>query len=510
MIKYIFSSRVYTVAFIIILLLYFAFWWCYKLDTLPGLHGDEAWVGLKAYDYQTQPFDRLSGMTYYTGIIQTLVVQLSFNIFGIGVYQLRLPGVIINLLAIMIILSSFIFYRFYKQAVLFTLMLAASTLYVISARIAWEVNTFNLFFISISFASLMVIYHSRENYKLLWICLFWLSNILGSYNHIIYSCISVAGFIGLSLWAIQKDAILSCKLFVLTASNFVNVVLVFLIQRYNLNFFYQNPEYLPMCIAVIIGMESAIYYKFFSTSITIGFLPRKFNYLIISILCLIFVYNHGKGLFDVLSQYKLILEVYSYECSTLFQTVFTFCATLFVLFAAWLLFDDIKTKANENTIVAYIIISYMALLGLYTSKNSLRYYLVIYAALCLYMAFKLFKNSRSLRIFISFQLLIIILINAALLDIFVHDPIPVRSVDFKIGNDQDETSSAFLPKKPVLDFLKNNHISKINYLCYPYFIEEPIKFYKLYSPWTESKQDSALIDYDYTRYKGGFFLLKSK
>ncbi|MCC8427311.1 hypothetical protein [Mucilaginibacter sp. UR6-11] len=477
---------------------------------LPGLHGDEAWVGLKAHDYQTQPIDRLSGMTYYTGILQSLVAQLSFKLFGIGVYQLRVPGAIVNFLSLIVIVSTFLYYKFYKEAVLFLSMLAASSLYVISARIAWEVNTFTLFFLAISFSSLIAIYTAVNKKRLLWVCLFWLANIFGSYNHIIYSCIGVAGFLGLLLWAVQRGAILNSKLLVLSGVNVFNVAAIFLLQRYNLNFIYLHLSYLPIYLVVLMFLEVLIYYRFSDTSVTIGFLPLKFNYFFTSILGLTFVFYHGVGFFDVLSQYKFILEAYSYECSLVFQTIFAIGAGLFAFFGARLLVNDLRASPTENTIFAYIVVCYLALLALYTTKNSLRYYLVIYAILCFYMAFKLDRKSRTLKIFIGSQLLTIILINAALLDVFTHDPIAVRAVDFRIGNGQEETSSAFLPKKPILDFLKNNHISKINYMCYPYFVEQPIKFYKLVSPWSESKNDSALIDYDYLKYGSGFLLIKSK
>jgi hypothetical protein len=505
-----FPNRRNNIAFIFIFLLYFSFWWFYKLDILPGLHGDEAWVGLKAHAYQSQALDRLSGMTYYTGILQNLVAQLSFNLFGIGVYQLRIPGAFINLLSLIIIVISFVRYNFYKEAVLFLLMVASSSLYVISARIAWEVNTFTLFFIAVSFSSLIVIFQSPYKKKSSWVCLFWLANIFGSYNHIIYSCLSVAGFLGLLLWAIQQNIKLNGRLLLILAINFFNVMLVFLIQRFDLNFFYMHLIFLPVFLVALIVLEIITYYRFPDISVTIGFLSHKYNYLMVSILAITFTYYHGKGFFDVLNQHKLILEVYSYQCSIAFNIIFALGAVLFVFFAAKLLVNDLTAKASNNTLFAYIIICYFALLALYTTKNSLRYYLVSYVILCIYMAFKLFQNPRSLKIFISSQLLIIIIMNAVLLDIFIHDPIPVRAVDFTIGNGQEETSSAFLPKKPVLDFLKKNHISKIHYLCYPYFIEQPIKFYKVISPWTESKKDSALVDYNYLDYKDGFFLYKMK
>jgi len=501
---------IYHVLLIGLLLLYFIFWWFYKLDVLPGLHGDEAWVGLKAHEYQSQPLDRLSGMTYYTGVLQSLTAEVSFKLFGLGVYQLRVPSSIINLIALIIIVGTFLAYRFYWEAGYFLLILGASSLYLISARIAWEVNTFTLFFIAILLAPLLKLYQSDKRLNVFWVCLFWLTNIVGSYNHIIFSAISVAFFLGMLWWGIQRGAFLDIKTLILAGINCLNVVIVYLILRYDLNYFYLHIVNLPLYLGGLILLEYLAYYKLPHITIKTGFVTRRFNYLVISLLFITFVYYHGKGFFDVLSSYKFIIQAYSYECSFIIQVIFLIGAALFCFVSAKVLLQDFTVKRGNNTICAFVIVSYLGLLSLYTTKNSLRYYLVLYAVLCIYLAFKLNLKDKITKLFIGCQLVVIALINIILLDIFIHCPVPVKAVDFEIGNSQKETSSAFLPKKPLIDFLKDNHISKIDYIDYPYFIEQPIKFYKLFSPWKESKKDSAAIGYDYSIYKNGYLLIKMR
>jgi len=60
-------------ATLILFLSYYGFWWLYKLDVLPGLHGDEAWFGLKADEFNRQGIAHLYGMNTYTGILQPLL-----------------------------------------------------------------------------------------------------------------------------------------------------------------------------------------------------------------------------------------------------------------------------------------------------------------------------------------------------------------------------------------------------------------------------------------------------
>ncbi len=62
----------------ILLLLYLIFCWTFKLDDLPGLHGDEAWFGLKAYHLMERPIEKLTGMNYYTGMLQTWTASFFF------------------------------------------------------------------------------------------------------------------------------------------------------------------------------------------------------------------------------------------------------------------------------------------------------------------------------------------------------------------------------------------------------------------------------------------------
>jgi hypothetical protein len=58
------------------------------LDTVPGLHGDEAWVGLRANDIVRG--DRpLLGMNGYTGSLHQYFAAFAFRFFGMKVWSLR-------------------------------------------------------------------------------------------------------------------------------------------------------------------------------------------------------------------------------------------------------------------------------------------------------------------------------------------------------------------------------------------------------------------------------------
>lgn len=45
------NNRIFLIS-MLFFVAYFGFWWLFKLDTLPGLHGDEAWFGLEGASYR--------------------------------------------------------------------------------------------------------------------------------------------------------------------------------------------------------------------------------------------------------------------------------------------------------------------------------------------------------------------------------------------------------------------------------------------------------------------------
>src|SRR5690606_16361867 len=105
-------------------------------------------------------------------ILQSLTSSIFFQIFGPGVLQLRLPGVIFNLIGLMVFCGAFLHSGMGRPLVLFLLIIAQSALFLVSPRIAWEVNTFTLFFLSIMVAAVVRIVNSPDRYVSFWAFLF--------------------------------------------------------------------------------------------------------------------------------------------------------------------------------------------------------------------------------------------------------------------------------------------------------------------------------------------------
>ena len=489
-------------------LLYFGFWWIYRLEDLPGLHADEAWSGLKAIHFKKiNSVDQLSGMNYYTGILQALISDLTFRAFGIGVFQLRAGGAILNLLSILLLSSALLREANYKTMVIFLVIIAQSALFLISPRVAWEVNSLTSFFISLLFISLSKIARNKGDISH-WCVLFLFTNILGTYNHIIFSCISVSAFFGLLFWtAIHKCGRYGNVLLLLTI-NLVNLIIVYLSMRYLVDSVLALFPYVLAFTSIVLLGETALYRHLISVKylnmISVTFSPVLINgILILSLVS--FLTFHGMAFLQTVSNYKIILQSYSREYSLIIQGIFIISGGSYVYYFFLCVCKGLRHP--RYSVFAFMLLSYMGFLNFYTLDTSFRYYLALYACTSFYIAYYVGSYQVPSKKLVVGLVSGFIILNSVLLDIFFFDKKPLRAIEFNIGNGQIETSAHFLPKQPLLNFLEKNEIGEIIYLEKDfYFIQEPIKFYKLIDPWIEKRQNKAIIDFDFNGYKNGFML----
>ena len=116
----------------------------YRFAAFPGLHGDEAWTGLRALDHVDRGFFTLHGMRYYAGSLYPYVLSRVFEARGASVESLRLPGLVLNVAGLGIFLA-LLLHHSKRSAALFTALSCTSLLLLLQARLAWEVMAWNLF-----------------------------------------------------------------------------------------------------------------------------------------------------------------------------------------------------------------------------------------------------------------------------------------------------------------------------------------------------------------------------
>ncbi|WP_345211001.1 hypothetical protein [Mucilaginibacter gynuensis] len=495
--------------FVSLFIAYFCFCWIYKLSVLPGLHGDEAWAGLRADTWTRSGVEHLYGMNTYTGILQTLLAYVIFDTFKIGVVQLRIGGVLFNIAALIIFAKIFVNSKQRRALLLFLLIISQSALYLTSPRIAWEVNSFTLFFIALLAASALQILKSANKHNLSWILVLFIVNILGTYNHVIFSCIAAAMLLGVLLYSfLYKDYTLK-KAIIILVFNQLNVLIVFFVMRLWLDsVVIKAPAMTSAVCATLLACELYLVVRLskfefdylfpVNKTIIYGFLTIGFSF---------FMFYHGVALFEVFSSYKVVIQTYSYQQNAFVQGLFISGGVVFACYLCYFLFFDIVRGGNK-ALLALVIVAYFAIFPAYTANCSFRYYLCVYALLSIYMSIKMCQSRLSvLPLYISLFTTGICL-NFSLLNIFSAPERHLKAIDFTIGNHQVETSAHFLPNKPLIDFLKTNQISDITYISEQYFLEQPILFYELFEPWRKSNGRKAVIDYNFKEVNNGFMMHK--
>lgn len=178
-----------------------------RLGSFPGLHGDEAWMGLRALEQQTRGMFTLRGMNGYTGSLFPEIVTISFSLLSPSVGGLRLAGAVLNCLALLLMAAAL--WRRGAAALYFVLLMGSSLLFLFYSRVAWEVNALQNFLLAIIFLALTQFLNASQNASR-WIFLFLLAFSVGSWNHAIFgaamlSLAAAATFVALK-WPLEASA----------------------------------------------------------------------------------------------------------------------------------------------------------------------------------------------------------------------------------------------------------------------------------------------------------------
>jgi hypothetical protein len=154
-----------------------------RLDSFPGLHGDEAWVGLRAIEQQARGMFTLRGMNGYTGSLFPEIVSLVFSIIPAGIGSLRLAGAILNGLAL--IVTALALRKRGTAALCFTLAMGSSLLFLFYSRVAWEVNALQNLLLALVLLALSQLLEQDRSLRR-WLFVLLLAFSLGCWSHAIF------------------------------------------------------------------------------------------------------------------------------------------------------------------------------------------------------------------------------------------------------------------------------------------------------------------------------------
>lgn len=170
----------------------------YRAAVFPGLHGDEAWIGMFSLSTLGQGLFSIQEMNAYTGALFGWLLALVFKLFGPSFAALRLPGVVLNTAAAMLLAVHF--YRRIGPAagLAWLYLLATSSMFLWHARVAWEVCALQPILLS-AILILMDGFLTRADYSFRRVLLFLYVHMIGIHNHFIFLSVPVSLFVFTSL-----------------------------------------------------------------------------------------------------------------------------------------------------------------------------------------------------------------------------------------------------------------------------------------------------------------------
>ncbi|MBI3548385.1 MAG: hypothetical protein HY078_04950 [Elusimicrobia bacterium] len=127
-------------AFALVLWVYLAALLAYRFSEFPGLHGDEAWLGLFSLRILDRGLYTPHEMNTYTGSLYAWFLSGVFSLARPDVFFLRLPSVALNAAAALV--GAVHFGRRFgsRGALAWLLLLAGSALFVLKSRLGWEIT----------------------------------------------------------------------------------------------------------------------------------------------------------------------------------------------------------------------------------------------------------------------------------------------------------------------------------------------------------------------------------
>ena len=451
-------------------------------------------------------------MTFYTGILQSLASFITFKYFGIGVFQLRLPGVILNFLTLVSAVIIFARYQKYRMLTIFLLLVMQSSIFVLYPKLAWEVTTFSCLFLLIQLALFYIIF-SRNQPHTFTVFSFLLINLLGSYNHILFASLPLALLIGTSIWIYLNNQVDKHYLTVILAVNFLNICVQGLYLKFLVNDIWISYGNGIFIVAPVLLFFESIFSKQIITALTpilVRIQKMKINPLVFSAFLLLsivtFCIFHGLSTTQVFSNTALITNLFSYQPSEPIHLLATACGLF--LFGSFLFLLIKNIVAGDKNLSTVLIASYLGVFCLFTTGTSIRYYIIPSVFIYLFIGFQLSK--KSLLRFIPICILVsaaisFIILTTQLTDIYQQSDRKVKAIEIIMGNKTMETSAHFLPTLELRRFIRDQQIANVEYdPAERYFIENPISFYKLFQKQKGAAGKSILVKYNYQALGSGF------
>jgi hypothetical protein len=485
------------------------------LGTMPGLHGDEAWFGLRAVAIAAGRDLSIHGMNGYTGSLFPYLVSISFGLFGRSVTSLRAVGVAANVasLAVAAVVCAIVGER--RRSALPLLVFASASMFVTSeSRIAWEVAALNPLLAS-TLVLTCTLWLKREDglagtrLGVGAASLLFVSSV-GVFNHLIF----VAFVFGLAAATLATATRYrtpgAAQLATMLALTLVSVALLAGVKLLAFRRGWTAPEALGVVSSLLV-VEMAVLSRLFSRPSVVRALRERIDrsagqlswivraYFIAG--GAVFAWTHLVAFVQSLSNEALARRLYSVSMpGPLLVASYVYAAMMLLLYATALARAEraISQPTPGEYLLVLLPIGTAACLPALVMSNSIRHYILIATALLFAVASSFARLRLPMRRVIGALLASYAGVLNAFVGSILSEPahyasvVPVR---FRLGR-AVETSAHFLSLRDVVARLRKDEVDIVR-TSDPFFIAKPVLFYEACAPWPKKPGTAVTIDYDY-------------
>ena len=217
---------------------------------------------------------------------------------------------------------------------------------------------------------------------------------------------------------------------------------------------------------------------------------------------LIFLYFHGRELVQIFSQRILFIRFFSYDPPSLLKSSLQFIGIILIIYLFFqLIINFIRQPKNPLT---FILLAYLGIFCLYTTDFSIRYFLIPFALIYIFLGYQLSLRSNLLnRAIIGTIVVGTLLSQGCLWYLATKTDRPIKAMQFSIGNGRVETSAHFSPADPLIKYMLANQASNI-ITKEPFFIGNVVDFYKTFTPDLLNKPNAIEVNYEAEQLGDGF------
>jgi hypothetical protein len=481
------------------------------LDISPGLHGDEAWFGLRAQQMASGAVRSWHGMTAHSGALFPLIVAGSFQVFGVSVWSLRFPGAACTFMAIALLA-----WQVWKlrqrlgNAILLLLLLAGSVLVTAESRVAWEVTALGPLLAALLLALTLRILKREDPNRDQWLdaTAFLVLATLGTYSHLIFLSLVAGLFVSSLTCAVRFPEYRTRSLLLVTTMALANAAALALLKVR----LFAAPQWDPAFAAIYAmatglqavafpGLRRRLDERLRETLGRVEAPLRRLGPAAALVGAAAFGAVHGIPFIQTISNDVVLERLYSVSMPWPMLTVSYAYALLLVGAYGAVLVRMLRGSMSVGPPDVFLIVLPLpvaAALPILVHPRSIRYYILANLVLMVALSVSHAHATRAQAArFLWVVLGYAIAVNAVLVPIIVdrHHYDSVSPTWFAFGLRQ-ETSAHFFPTAPVVERMRADGVREFD-TRETIFIGLPLTFYLSYENWNATPGRRAAVDYDY-------------